>query len=339
LARNEATVPLTFIPGFDVPCTWFNVPVADEPPNTPTATAIATETMTPDVTPTTPSDADAQGTPEGTAESTPIATTSESSPDVDEPGALTNRVWTCPQGFFLDALTSDPRAECSAGMNGVTFVLEGATGQAEGTTGEAMPGAVLFSDLAAGAYTVTELPPEGTAGVFVLDCTGMSTSSVHPAPLATGSTLQLVIAGGDEVRCDWFNVSEPDPGLGWMVVTAFGCTTPSYVSDVECLVLSGGEEIELRQFNGQAWVAVQAGTTDVAGKVVFSDLEPGTYQLYHPALSACMVKSDAVSSAPAGHLAVNADAQTTVGVYTCGQPVGTPETPTKYPNTGILPGR
>src|SRR5690606_3814903 len=101
---------------------------------TPTVTPALTPTATVDATPT-PIDIEPKGTPDGTGESTP---------EVVETGAVTNQVWTCPQGFVLDAAGADPRAECSTVTDGVTFLLDGPDGRSEGVTGEVIPGAAAF---------------------------------------------------------------------------------------------------------------------------------------------------------------------------------------------------
>ena len=50
--------------------------------------------------------------------------------------------------------------------------------------------------------------PSGIVDVFVWNCVGINTSSVHPTPLSVGPSLMFRIQGGDEITCYWYNVPE-----------------------------------------------------------------------------------------------------------------------------------
>src|SRR5690606_15313692 len=142
------------------------------------------------------------------------------------------------------------------------------------------------------------------------------------------------IQGGDEITCYWYNV--PEQMDGSMLVKKFDCTTPTYVSDVDCYTNTTGQMFDLQMWNGSNWATVQSGTTNVSGQLTFTGLDAGDYRLVEPGKTACLVKSSNIT--PANNLGVAAGMQTTVHVYNCSTPVKPPpQTPGKYPNTGVPP--
>lgn len=253
------------------------------------------------------------------------------------PGELTIYKWTCPEGYDYTAWNANPMSDCTGATNGVTFVLDQPMDiDLQTDTGDSINGAVYFGGLTPGDYTLTEVVPGGIAQVFVLDCVGLNTGSVHPVPLSVGPSLEVHIAGGDKIVCQWFNVPGFDPGYGWMTVTKYTCSTATYVSDVDCEVFEGGQQFELQTWNGASWVTSATATTDAAGQYTWTSLDPATYRLTEPGKTACLVKADKISSD--GYLSVQADTGTIVRVYNCGvAPVPGGKMPTKYPNTGVEP--
>lgn len=253
------------------------------------------------------------------------------------PGDLTIYKWTCPEGYDYTAWGADPKSDCTEATNGVTFVLDQpADVDLQTDTGDSINGAVNFGGLTPGDYVVNEIVPEGIAEVFVLDCVGLYTESVHPIPLSVGPALQIQIAGGDRIECNWYNVPAMDPNYGWMTVTKFTCSTLTYVSDIDCQVFEGGKTFDLQTWNGTTWVPSTSGTTNTAGQLTWTNLAPGTYRVVEQGATACRVSSDPVDSN--GNPVVNASAGSTVKVYNCGvAPPAAGKTPTKYPNTGVEP--
>ncbi len=247
------------------------------------------------------------------------------------PGDLTIYKWACPEGYDYFAWGSNPKTDCTEATNGVTFVLDQPAGvDLQTDTGDSINGAVKFGGLAPGDYVVNEIVPQGTSEVFVLDCVGLYTESVHPIPLSYGPTLEIRIAGGDRIECHWYNVPAMNPEYGWMTVTKYTCSTATYVSDIDCEVFEGGKGFDLQVWNGSSWVASTSGTTNGAGQLTWINLAPGTYRVVEQGGKACRISSNPV---------VNANAGTTVKVYNCGlTPPPGGKTPTKYPNTGADPG-
>jgi len=254
------------------------------------------------------------------------------------PGDLTIHKWTCPEGYDPAAWNADPKTDCTEATNGVTFVLDQpADADLQSNTGDSINGAVTFGGLAPGDYVVNEIVPEGIAEVFVLDCVGLYTGSVHPVPLSSGPTLQIRIAGGDRIECHWYNVPAMNPDYGWMTVTKHTCSTVTYVSDIDCEIFEDGQAFDLLVWNGDDWVDAASGTTDAAGQLTWTNLQPGTYRVDEQNGEPCHGTSNLTDSD--GNLVVQQDTGTEVKVYNCGStpPVPGAKMPTKYPNTGVEP--
>ena len=253
-------------------------------------------------------------------------------------GEVTIYKWTCPEGYDPFAWKADPKAECIGATNGVTFVLDQPDDvDLQTTTGDSMDGAVYFGGLPPGDYSVTEIVPDGIATVFVLDCVGLHTGSVHPVPLSVGPSLDMHIAGGDSIVCDWYNVPELDPELGRMTIAKYHCWTPTYVSEVDCEVFEDGIGFDLQTWDGSAWVDVTSGTTNGAGNLTFTGLDPGTYRLVEHNGTPCRTDASLVDAD--NNPAVQQNTETVVKVYNCSSAPPSPggEMPTKYPNTGVAP--
>lgn len=251
------------------------------------------------------------------------------------PGEVTVYKWTCPEGYDWTAWSANPKNDCTTATNGITFVLDQPVGvDLQTDTGDSIDGAVYFGGLEPGDYVLNEIVPDGISDVFVLDCVGLNTGSVHPVPLSVGPTLPMRIVGGDRIRCDWYNV--PAPQLGWLTVTKYTCSTQKYVTDIDCEIFEGGKAFELQMWNGTMWTKVASGTTNVAGQVTWSNLAPGTYRAVEQGGTACKVIATPADAQ--GNAVVNAKAGTMVKVYNCGiTPSPESKMPTKYPNTGVDP--
>jgi sortase (surface protein transpeptidase) len=253
------------------------------------------------------------------------------------PGETTIYKWTCPEGYDPYAWNANPKNDCTEATNGVTFVLDQPEGvDLQTDTGDSTNGAVYFGGLTPGMYTVNEIVPSGIAGVFVLDCVGLNTGSVHPMPLSAGPTLPMNVAGGDKIVCDWYNVPAYDPQYGWMTVSKYACTTPTYVSDIDCEIYEQGQGFELQMWNGASWISAGAGTTNAAGQLTWINLAPGTYKVVEQGAAPCHMSASKADGQ--GNPVVDANAGATVKVYNCGKtPPPGGKMPTKYPNTGVEP--
>jgi sortase (surface protein transpeptidase) len=251
------------------------------------------------------------------------------------PGEVTIYKWTCPAGYDLSAWGADPKADCTQATNGVTFTLDQPMGvDLQTNTGDSIDGAVYFGGLNPGAYTVTETVPANTASVFVLDCTGTDIPKVHQIPLSWGNSLDINVAGGDKIVCQWYNV--PAPQKGWVTVTKYVCTTTKFVDKVYCQVYEKGQSIELFQVNGNVWKGV--GITSAGGTYTWKDLDPGAYTIREHGMVPCKMTASSVDGK--GNASVVAGKGTMINVYNCtATPGKVPpgKVPTKYPNTGVPP--
>lgn len=256
------------------------------------------------------------------------------------PGEITIYKWTCPEGYDLYAYGADPKADCPEATDGVTFFLDvpdPADTDLQTDTGDSIPGAVYFGGLEPGDYTVTEEVPAGTWYVFVLECDGLRDGMVRPYPLSMGDTLTIDLAAGDKVVCHWFNVPGYDPEYGRVTVTKYWCSTPTYVSEVDCQIYEEGIEFDLLVEAGAGWDVYDTETTDGAGKIIWQNLEPGTYWLEERNQNWCALYASTMNSDKES-FAINANEETIVKVYNCElDPPSGKKPPTKYPNTGVGP--
>jgi sortase (surface protein transpeptidase) len=256
------------------------------------------------------------------------------------PGEVTIYKWTCAEGYDLYASGADPLNDCTEATNGVTFFLDQpdpADTDLQTDTGDSIQGAVYFGGLKPGTYTVTEEVPADSDYVFVLDCTGGVQGKVHPYPLSMGDTLAIDVHAGDKIVCHWFNVPGYDPDYGRMTVEKYVCSTPSYVSEVDCEIYEDGATFDLVVWNGSDWVDVDTKTTDGAGKITWINLEPGRYWLDEHDHQWCAISS-AQLDADEEYLQVSENQETVVKVYNCQIDSSTKgKQPTKYPNTGVGP--
>ncbi len=248
-------------------------------------------------------------------------------------GEITVYKWLCPAGYDYTAWQADPRNDCGTPMGNVSFSISGPTGTYESSTSQ--NGAVTFVTLQPGTWEVRESIPSGITGSFIWNCVGLRTSAVHPAPLATGSSLTVTVAAGDRIACNWMNVPPYEPAYGWLSLSKYTCATVTYQSDIDCYRGGAGHTFDLQTAQGQSWVTVATATTNNAGQVTFSSLQPGDYRLVERGTTPCLIKSSVITAG--GYVGVNAGSGTTVKVYNCGTPVPQGKPPTKFPNTGVAP--
>ncbi len=190
-----------------------------------------------------------------------------------------------------------------------------------------------FGGLEPGAYTVTEVIPEGTAFAFVWDCYGQRMGELRPTPLMVGDTLPIEVGAGESIICHWLNVPE-DP-YGTLTVIKFECSTQTFISEVDCEVYEGGQTFDLAQWNGSAWQVIATNTTDGWGRYTWYGLDPGEYWVAEQGRDWCSMTSTNLSD-DGNWLNVYENNETVVKVYNCtGKPGKPGKTPTKYPNTGI----
>jgi hypothetical protein len=248
------------------------------------------------------------------------------------PGEITFYKWLCPPGYDIYAWGADPAYDCNLPYNGVTFTLDQPTGpNLQATTGNPLPGAVYFGGLDPGTYVAWETVPPDIDAVFVLDCTGSDVDKVHPYPLQWGHILTIVVAGGDSIVCNWYNVPEPEEG--WVMVYKYQCWTPAYTSFVDCEIYEYGATFELFDVPGDDTYGV--GTTNVGGLYTWDGLPGGAYDLDEISHKPCKITTTKHDGD--GHIWVDAGEGTVVKVFNCKQDTPPGKVPDKYPNTGAGP--
>lgn len=234
----------------------------------------------------------------------------------------------CPEG-----LTSGYYANCYEDtLADVTFVADGPSGYEQSlTTGN--DGVVTFSDISAGTYTVTELPPDNVnVAVYVIVCTRDGETYPFEYNDANGLRMNIQIPAGTEIVCDWYNVppAKPQPGAsGSITVNKFLCqgrTDNKYDWEEDCENYGAGAVFELTRISNDAIVE---GTTPSNGKLVFANLADGAYSLDETSGDWCRAEADNVDAN--GNVKVIDGGNTNVYIYNCSKQVDT------LPSTGIGP--
>ncbi|MCC6790723.1 MAG: PT domain-containing protein [Thermomicrobiales bacterium] len=232
-----------------------------------------------------------------------------------------------------DGLTSGYYANCyDDTLAGVTFVADGPGGYEESlTTGN--NGVVTFSDISAGTYTVTELPPDSVnVAVYVIVCTRDGDTYPFEYDDSTGLRMNIKVPAGSDIVCDWYNVppAKPQPGAsGSITVNKFLCQGRSdnkYDWEEDCESYGAGASFELKRVSNGAIVE---GTTPSSGKLVFANLANGAYALDETSGDWCHAEADHVDAN--GNVRVIDGGNTDVYIYNCSKQV------TSLPSTGTGP--
>jgi hypothetical protein len=214
----------------------------------------------------------------------------------------------------------------------VTFVADGPGGYEESlTTGD--NGVVTFSDISAGNYTVTELPPDSVnVAVYVIVCTLDGNTYPFEYNDSSGLRMNIRIPAGEEVVCDWYNVppAKPQPGAsGSITVYKYLCQgrdDNKYDWEDDCEAYGAGAEFELTRIsNGNT----TAGTTPSNSKLVFANLANGAYALDETSGDWCHAEADHVDAN--GDVRVLDGGNTDVFIYNCSKQVS------ELPSTGVGP--
>lgn len=267
-------------------------------------------------------------------------------------GDITVYKWTCAPGYDYTKPGANPPIDCTTATNGVNFRLTDNAGvqiPLQTMTGDSMAGAVSFGGTVSGDYTLTEDIPAGIQQEFVWNCTGASTSWVHPMPLAIGPKLAITVANGDKIVCNWFNVPKPDPQSGDLTVHKQLCSGTVFTSPVDCDTFEGGATFQILAWNGTTWVPVTTATTNNVGVIALTGLAPGTYLVKETGGNPCNAtaiqldgagKPINVLNAADGTVPVTNGKETVVTVFNCRVPGKKPvptKTASKFPNTGVDP--
>ncbi len=251
-------------------------------------------------------------------------------------GDITIRKFDCPTDLPAPydpyAPGADPQNDCALASAAYDFVLAPPVGpDMVQTTGDVVPSGVYFADLAPGDYVVTEDVPPGVHSVFIWNCTGSNIPAVHPTPLSVGPVFAVTVAEGDQIVCNWFNVYPPDDGS--VTVHKYLCSTPVFVSEIDCETYEFGVAFELIRSVDDASYGVTV--TDATGTATWWPVEPGVVQLVELEGEACHIEMSQDDGN--GNPMVDMGEQTVIDVYNCSDDPSTPggKIPQEYPNTGV----
>lgn len=240
-------------------------------------------------------------------------------------GSLTINKWQCPPG-----LTSGYYDNCFGdAVSGVTFNIAGPSSYSDSgnTNGK---GKVVFDKLAAGSYTVTEIPPDSPhTAVYVVVCTQNGNAFNKSYDDSTGLRINFKLPAGANVVCDWYNVPPAPAPKGSITIVKELCQgkqNNAYNWSKDCVSYGAGAGFALTSQGGGSW----SGATDANGKLVFSGLADGTYSLNETTGSWCHAEADNVDAS--GNLLVANAKNTTVYIYNC-----TKKSVTVLPSTGVNP--
>jgi hypothetical protein len=247
-----------------------------------------------------------------------------------EPGSVRIVKHTCAPGYDVNAPTANPWLDCPEITNGVTFTLQGFEYWAQSTTGDVTDGQVYFGGLIPGMYGAFETLPADTWYAFAYECVGDVDGGLAPTllvELENGNTLYIDVQPGVNYTCHFMNV--PNLHGGTVMLTKYWCDGAVY-NIWSCDLYEHGASFNF--YGGAGPIQV---TTGADGQAVLF-LDPGSYELDEVTYTWCFAEASNVDWQ--GNIVV-ADGETTyVNIFNCGErPHKTPETPGKFPNTGVKP--
>jgi len=313
------------------------------PTNTPTWTPTTNPSWTPTATSTASPSATATNTrvpPTATSTNTRVPPTATSTsvltqlpPGQQPPGAgvvstpqgqeattasLVITLYTCPAGFDQYAPDADVEKSCVEVTDDVRFTLSAPQLEdfqdEDDVTGVSEEGQVAFDELDAGPYLLTQSLPEGTDSSFVFACDSNRRAFFVENPFVpfafAGPTgeLGIVLAAGETLDCDWYNVPE-----SVVSVLAFEC--PGVVVNVaQCLPATDPVTLELTSA-GQL-VELYVIETDATG-TGRTAIPPGDYTVNVTSAGVCLI--DSASFDVQGNLEVTGEEPVDIRVYRCGQ--------------------
>jgi len=247
--------------------------------------------------------------------------------DLSGGGSLRIHKSLCPAG-----LTSGYFENCyDTPLADVTFNVLG-PGDFDQTKTTGNTGLVTFSDLNAGTYTVLETPPDSVnVAVYVVVCTRDGNNFPFDYDDIAGLRINLNLPAGADIVCDWYNVppAKPQAGAGSITVIkslCLGNKNNNYDWENDCENFGAGATFDLTRTSSNATVS---GTTATNGKLVFSGLANGAYELDETSGDWCHAEADHVDAN--GNVLVQNGGNTNVYIYNCSKTVN------ELPNTGSGP--
>lgn len=228
------------------------------------------------------------------------------------PASLTINKYTC------DALHDpiDPNQtlinECNIGTEDITFTLEAQGSTASASTGAGgKPATIVFSDLAAGTYLLTEQIPENVRLAYISQCTSDVRTFSYPfypfALIEPDGRINVELLPGEDMVCDWYNVLAPDSGS--VTITKYNCSGD--VIDKSICEPGAGIAFTLTPDGGQP-ISL---TTDQNG-VATVDAE-GTFTLEEVGQQWCFAQSVSVNAT--GQVVVGPGEDVTIDIYNCNE--------------------
>ena len=193
----------------------------------------------------------------------------------------------CEPGYDFSAPRANPMVDCTGTIEKVPFELSSndpTFPNQQQDTGAIISSAVVFEQLPAGTYTLTETPPDGVSGAFVWYCADANSLMPRPSePLSQGFTLSLDIAEGSNLVCYWFNLRNDENGsitvLKWLCPVGYDLKSRKANPVVDCTKTL--DDVGFALYPDDRNVDAQKGRTgDVdPGMVTFDNLPAGSYTI------------------------------------------------------------
>ncbi len=248
----------------------------------------------------------------------------------NDPGSITVVKHNCVAGYDVNAPGANPWLDCTEVANGVTFTVQGFEYWSQSDTGDVTDGQAYFGGLIPGTFGIFETVPADTWYVIAYQCFDANTGAMAPTmlyELENGNTMYVDLLGGQDLVCHFMNV--PELHGGTVIITKYWCDGEVYTIWT-CDIYEGGASFT---FDG-GWGPIPA-TTGADGITVLY-LDPGAYELNEVSTKWCFAEASNVDWE--GNIVVVDGGTTYVNVFNCGdRPHKTPETPGKFPNTGVKP--
>jgi len=316
---SNTQASLTIEAGTDVLCDWYYIP-EDARGETPT--------VAPTQTPTT------------------VPPTATPSPTTAPRAEILVTLYRCPAGSYGGATWDDLKATCGTTIDDVPYSL-GDVGAPPlvANTGVSGPGAVRFYDLLPADYTLSPTLPSSLTSTAVF-CTVDGGNRYQKALQNGGVT--FVDVESEQIACDWFAVSAPQPTptpppvtaepsrptpttapagpTGSITVREYLCAKDkSAITDWERDCTPGSTGATFLLSNSQLGVDT-SGTTAQNGILVFAKLKDGHYELTQQTGAWCKATADRVDSE--SRVIVADGANTDVVIYQCNAATSLPSTGT-----------
>jgi hypothetical protein len=203
-------------------------------------------------------------------------------------------------------------------------------------TGDSINGAVYFGGVDTGKFKIWEDVPVGTVDTYVT-CQWFDNFGPYVyqqfvpttyAGSSIGNMIDVELAKGDDLICQWFNAPEKSWDGGDLTIIKYWCT--GYVVSAANCELGSGVKFVVSATAGGGPILTQTGSD---GQVTLTGLAAGSYGVTEKDYEWCKAVSSKVDGA--GNLVVEEGQETVLTVYNCTPEKGKKNPPvTKFPNTG-----